>query len=136
MDVQADGGRGDGKRRGARIRVDEPQAVLRGKHTLVLTDEAWERLSVYAIKTKADCSELVEGLINSHLRGFVVQDRRATPLPARLADPAAEANGTVEDLPISETLTPSDPPVADPIPGAGEEPKRRGRATVGQTVRG
>ena len=102
MDVQSDGGRDDGKRRGARVRVDEPQGVLRGKHTLVLTDDAWERLSVYAIKTKADCSELVEGLINRHLRGFVVQDRRTTPLPARPADIAAEVNGTVENFPNAD----------------------------------
>ena len=134
MDAQADGGKQAERRRGARVRADDPQPALKGKHTLVLTDEAWERLSVYAIKTKADCSELVEGLINAHLRGFVVQDRRATPLPARPADLSGGVKDPVETLPVGETLTPLEPGDAGPPAGEGEGSGLRGSRRRAQSA--
>jgi hypothetical protein len=55
----------DGKRR----------CVGRRKRSLVLSDEAWLRLTVHAAALGLDRSEVVEGLVLDGCRRFVVHDR-------------------------------------------------------------
>jgi hypothetical protein len=51
------------------------QSVEKVKATIHLSVEADQRLSVHATMLKMDRSELVESLIQQHLRRFVVSDR-------------------------------------------------------------
>jgi hypothetical protein len=51
------------------------QAVMKVKATIHLSVEADQRLSVHAAMLRMDRSELVESLIQQHLRRFVVSDR-------------------------------------------------------------
>ena len=50
-------------------------AASKVKATIHLSVEASQRLSVHAAMTGMDRSELVESLINRHLRRYVVSDR-------------------------------------------------------------
>jgi hypothetical protein len=50
-------------------------AVERVKSTILLSVETSRRLTIFAAMTGADRSEVVAGLIEEHLRRFVVQDR-------------------------------------------------------------
>jgi hypothetical protein len=50
-------------------------AVIKVKATIHLSPDADKRLSVHATMMEMDRSELVESLINQHLRRFVVSDR-------------------------------------------------------------
>jgi hypothetical protein len=50
-------------------------AASKVKATIRLSAEASQRLSVHAAMTGMDRSELVESLINRHLRRYVVSDR-------------------------------------------------------------
>ena len=51
------------------------QSVAKVKATIHLSVEASQRLSVHAAMTGVDRSELVESLIQQHLRRYVVSDR-------------------------------------------------------------
>ena len=51
------------------------QATVKVKATIHLSGEADKRLSVHATMMEMDRSELVEKLINDHLRRYVVSDR-------------------------------------------------------------
>jgi len=50
-------------------------AASKVKATIHLSVEADQRLNVHAAMMRMDRSELVESLINQHLRRFVVSDR-------------------------------------------------------------
>jgi hypothetical protein len=51
------------------------QAAPKVKTTVHLSAEASERLGIHAVKMRMDRSELVEWLIQQHLRRYVVSDR-------------------------------------------------------------
>jgi hypothetical protein len=51
------------------------QGIGKVKTTIHLSVEADQRLSIHATMTGMDRSELMESLINQHLRRFVVSDR-------------------------------------------------------------
>jgi hypothetical protein len=51
------------------------QSGMKVKSTIHLSVDASQRLTVHAAMLGMDRSELVEGLINQHLRRFVVSDR-------------------------------------------------------------
>jgi hypothetical protein len=53
-------------------------AVSKVKSTIHLSLEASQRLTVHAAMLGLDRSELVEHLINTHLKRFVVSDRGGT----------------------------------------------------------
>jgi hypothetical protein len=57
------------------VKTTTSQAPAKVKATIHLSVEADQRLSVHATMLKLDRSELVESLINQHLRRFVVSDR-------------------------------------------------------------
>jgi hypothetical protein len=61
------------KRQPAKMATGQGPAKV--KATLHLSVEADQRLDVHATMLKMDRSELVESLINQHLRRFVVSDR-------------------------------------------------------------
>lgn len=67
---------GNGKTR-KRLAVKTPArpALAKVKSTIHLTVEASQRLTVHAAMFGMDRSELVESLVNKHLRRFVVSDR-------------------------------------------------------------
>jgi hypothetical protein len=56
-------------------KVANPPAAMKVKATIHLSAEADKRLSVHATMMEMDRSELVESLIQHHLRRFVVSDR-------------------------------------------------------------
>jgi hypothetical protein len=58
------------------------QEGVKAKSTIHLSVEADQRLSIHATMTGMGRSELVEKLINDHLRRYVVSDRGATEGPA------------------------------------------------------
>lgn len=104
------------------VRVDPPQPVSRRKRTLVLSDQAWERLIIHAGRSRVDKSAIVEGWIHERLKRYVIQDRGASPLPSAVASVPGYEDLTVETEPAGETLSapPGDEP--EPGPGAGESP--------------
>jgi hypothetical protein len=51
------------------------QGIVKAKCTIHLSVEASQRLDIHATMFGMDRSELVEKLINDHLRRFVVSDR-------------------------------------------------------------
>jgi hypothetical protein len=57
------------------VKTSPRQAAKKLKSTIHLTVEASQRLSVHAAMLGLDRSELVEALVNKHLRRFVVSDR-------------------------------------------------------------
>jgi hypothetical protein len=57
------------------VKMVTRQAVPKVKSTIHLSCEADKRLSVHATMMDMDRSELVESLINQHLRRYVVSDR-------------------------------------------------------------
>lgn len=136
MDGQEYGGVPAKKRRGAKVRRDEPHEVHRQKRTLVLSDEAWKSLSVYALMTNADRSELVEKAIHVQYRGFVVQDRRRDAGLERSTDEASEVEDSAATLPVGEPLPPLEVADGDPRPGAGERSRRRNRHSSIQAANG
>jgi len=69
-----EGGSGKARKRPAAKAAIRPAAV-KVKATIHLSVEADQRLSIHATMTGMDRSELVEALINQHLRRFVVSDR-------------------------------------------------------------
>jgi Ribbon-helix-helix protein, copG family len=67
---------GNGKtRKRATAKPSTGQGAARVKATIHISVEADERLSIHAIKMGMDRSELVESLIQRHLRRWVVSDR-------------------------------------------------------------
>lgn len=116
MDVQPDEGAAVRKDRGTRVRRDKGHVGPRGKRTFVLSDEAYERLSVHALRERVDRSELLERLINGSCKRYVVQDRGGRSPLERSVDPAIGVKDSVETLSVAETLIPEIPPA----PGAGE----------------
>lgn len=70
----ADGGNGKARKRTA-AKAATAQMAAKVKATIHLSGEADKRLSVHATMMEMDRSELVEKLINDHLRRYVVSDR-------------------------------------------------------------
>lgn len=67
---------GSGKtRKRSSVKAGSRSAASKVKATIHLSVEASQRLTVHAAMTGMDRSELVESLINQHLRRFVVSDR-------------------------------------------------------------
>lgn len=130
-DQTGGGGPAARKDRGGRVRKDPPQAGGRSKRSVMLSDDAWERLSVHAIRERTDNSALVEMLVSTHLRRYVVQDRGRAPLVIS-ADGAAGVNFPVETVAVPETLHPLPDADGPPPPGAGEGEARRGRRAARQ----
>jgi hypothetical protein len=67
-------GSGKGRKRSAAKAATRP-AASKVKATIHLSVEASQRLTVHAAMMGMDRSELVEKLVNDHLRRFVVSDR-------------------------------------------------------------
>jgi hypothetical protein len=63
------------------VEAPRPIDVDKVKCTVRITREAHVRLGVYALKQGLDRSEVIEDLIQNHLRRFVVQDRGKDPAP-------------------------------------------------------
>jgi hypothetical protein len=57
------------------VKTATRQSAAKVKCTIHLTVEASQRLDIHATMMGMDRSELVEKLINDHLRRFVVSDR-------------------------------------------------------------
>jgi hypothetical protein len=67
---------GGGKpRKRPSVKAGSRSAASKVKATIHLSVEASQRLTVHAAMTGMDRSELVESLINQHLRRYVVSDR-------------------------------------------------------------
>jgi hypothetical protein len=62
-------------RKRSTIKTANRSSASKVKATLHLSTEASQRLTVHAAMLGMDRSELVESLINQHLRRFVVSDR-------------------------------------------------------------
>lgn len=125
MDVEADEGDGGAEGPGTRVRKDRGHAGQRGKHTFVLSDEAYERLSVHAIRDKVDRPEPLESLIHVQLPRYVVQDRGGRSPLERPNDPGAGKKDPVETLAVDETLNPAPGPNTLTLPGAEKGGARR-----------
>jgi hypothetical protein len=69
-----EGGSGKTRKRSA-AKAATGQVAGKVKATIHLSGEADKRLSVHATMMDMDRSELVEKLINDHLRRYVVSDR-------------------------------------------------------------
>jgi hypothetical protein len=74
MAESTESGNGKARKRPA-AKAATSQVVAKVKATIHLSVEADQRLSVHATMMKLDRSELVEKLINDHLRRYVVSDR-------------------------------------------------------------
>jgi hypothetical protein len=74
MSESSEAGAGKARKR-LPVKTATSQAPGKVKATIHLSVEADQRLSVHATMLKLDRSELVESLINQHLRRFVVSDR-------------------------------------------------------------
>jgi hypothetical protein len=74
MAEASDSGNGKARRRAA-AKTPARQAAVKVKATVHLSVEASQRLTVHAAMMGMDRSELVEKLINDHLRRYVVSDR-------------------------------------------------------------
>ena len=68
-------------RRRTAVRPSSPRDGGKVKATIVLSTEAYRRLSVHATWDGEDRSALVERLICEHLRRYVVQDRARPEAP-------------------------------------------------------
>lgn len=95
-------------------RVDAPHNGERRKVTIVLSQDAAERLAITAVKERCDRSAIVERLIVGSCRDWVVQYRGPRPGPANLAD---GEKPTVEPMPIGESVADDGAPDAS---GGGE----------------
>jgi hypothetical protein len=74
MSESSEAGGGKARKR-LPVKTATGQGPAKVKATIHLSVEADQRLSVHATMLKLDRSELVESLINQHLRRFVVSDR-------------------------------------------------------------
>lgn len=77
MSEASDAGSGKTRKRSG-AKPAARQAASKVKATIHLSVEASQRLTVHAAMLGMDRSELVESLINQHLRRFVVSDRGGT----------------------------------------------------------
>ena len=75
MDSEAAGPETGKTRKRVATKPAARQTVTKVKSTLHLTREASIRLDIHCAMMDMDRSELVESLINQHLRRFVVSDR-------------------------------------------------------------
>jgi hypothetical protein len=103
------------RRRGT-AKGNPPVPEPKRENQVRLRDKEFETLCIYAFKTKRPRAEIVEELIRTHLKRYVVQDRGGSGV----ASQAGEAKDTVETLPISESVTPSGAEAPPPLAGAGE----------------
>jgi len=87
MPEASEGGSGRTRKRPA-TKAAAGQGAAKVKATIHLSVEADQRLSVHATMLKMDRSELVESLINQHLRRFVVSDRGGSDGDAANGDAA------------------------------------------------
>ena len=78
----------------------------KAKRTVILSADAWERLTVHANRWGLDKSALVEKLINDQLRQYVVQDRGGRPPEGRSASGEDQVNLSGEGVPVRETASP------------------------------
>jgi hypothetical protein len=69
-----DGGSGKGRKRSA-AKAASGQGAAKVKATIHISPDADKRLSVHATMMEMDRSELVELLIQTHLKRYVVSDR-------------------------------------------------------------
>lgn len=69
-------------------------AASKAKCTLILSSDSSQRLTVHAAMLGLDRSELVDQLIQTHLRRFVVSDRQREEAREGPADLAAHATQT------------------------------------------
>ena len=74
MPEASEGGSGKARKR-LTAKAVTGQGAAKVKATIHLSGEADKRLSVHATMMEMDRSELVEKLINDHLRRYVVADR-------------------------------------------------------------
>lgn len=74
MSESSEAGNGKARKRPA-AKAAARQAAAKVKATIHLSVEASQRLTVHAAMMGKDRSELVESLINQHLRRYVVSDR-------------------------------------------------------------
>ncbi|MDG3008520.1 ribbon-helix-helix domain-containing protein [Paludisphaera mucosa] len=74
MSDASEAGSGKGRKRQAPKTVGK-LAASKVKATIHLSVEADQRLNIHCAMTGLDRSELVEQLINTHLRRYVVSDR-------------------------------------------------------------
>ena len=74
MAESSEGGNVKGRKRQATKAANRPASV-KVKATIHLSAEASQRLTIHAAMMGMDRSELMESLINLHLRRFVVSDR-------------------------------------------------------------
>lgn len=65
---------GKGRKRPA-AKAATSRAVSKVKCTIHLTAEASQRLDIHATMSGMDRSEVIEGLVNTHCRRWVVSDR-------------------------------------------------------------
>jgi hypothetical protein len=106
----------------------------RNRLTIVLSDRAYERLGVHAVKYKCDRSVLVDMLVCEGLKQYVVQDRGTGRQRRESAIQGGEVKDSDATLSIGETSTSSDAISVSLLPGEGEgaaqrqPPPRRKRA--------
>ena len=74
MSESSESGGGKPRKRSS-VKAVNRSAASKVKATIHLSVEASQRLTVHAAMTGMDRSELVESLINQHLRRYVVSDR-------------------------------------------------------------
>lgn len=74
MSEASEAGNSKGRKRSS-VKAATQQVAAKVKATIHLSGEADKRLSVHATMMEMDRSELVEKLINDHLRRYVVSDR-------------------------------------------------------------
>jgi hypothetical protein len=74
MAESTEGGNGKARRRPA-VKAANGQAAAKVKATIHLSVEADKRLSIHSTMMEMDRSELVEFLIVTHLKRYIVQDR-------------------------------------------------------------
>ena len=115
------------KRTGRGVRASARPEVRKSKRTLVLSDEAWERLTIHAGRQKTDKSAVVEELLSAQLRRYVVQDRGREKW-----DPSeGREDLPVETLPVGEDVAPS-PDDAGPAAAGGGEGRDESRPARGR----
>lgn len=74
--AQAEENPGARKRRSRATQADRREDVRRVKTSVLLSEEAWERLQHHAIRERKHPSELIERLITMGLRSVVVSVRQ------------------------------------------------------------
>lgn len=94
--------------------------VRKRKNGVRIGDEAFERLSIHALKSGKSNAVLMEELIGTHLKRYVVQDWGARLTEGVSAIQVGEVNLSASTLPTGEAGTSLDDANDPPPPGAGE----------------